>query len=259
MAPGRARFDAAATNRCDTRPVARWRTATAAAAALIYLALWVGIERGWSWLGVVDRRLLEPAYEFGRDHPGWVHAWDVFCLVLGPDVLRVATMVLVIVLLRRRRVWPAMFLFVCVVLSWAVTQFAKELADRPRPSTALVSAWSSSFPSGHALGVLVAVLALLTVLLPSVPRRRRAWVMAAGAVLVVAIGAGRVVLNVHHPSDVVAGWALGYLYYLACLPLLGHRDGGPVDTGTGDPLRTRSSPHPRAPDVPRTRSGRIDA
>jgi membrane-associated phospholipid phosphatase len=26
-----------------------------------------------------------------------------------------------------------------------------------------------------------------------------------------------VVLNVHHPSDVLAGWALGYAYFVACL------------------------------------------
>jgi membrane-associated phospholipid phosphatase len=33
----------------------------------------------------------------------------------------------------------------------------------------------------------------------------------------VAIGIGRVVLNVHHPSDVLAGWSLGYAYFVACL------------------------------------------
>jgi membrane-associated phospholipid phosphatase len=32
-----------------------------------------------------------------------------------------------------------------------------------------------------------------------------------------AIGIGRVVLNVHYPSDVVAGWALGYAYFVACV------------------------------------------
>ena len=41
-----------------------------------------------------------------------------------------------------------------------------------------------------------------------------------GGVLVVLVGSARVVLNVHHPSDVLAGWALGYLYYLLCMRLV---------------------------------------
>lgn len=36
----------------------------------------------------------------------------------------------------------------------------------------------------------------------------------------VVIGIGRVVLNVHHPSDVLAGWSLGYAYFVACLLLV---------------------------------------
>jgi membrane-associated phospholipid phosphatase len=80
-----------------------------------------------------------------------------------------------------------------------------------------VTAPSTSFPSGHALGVAVGVLALLTVVLPVVRRPLRAWLVALGALIVVTIGIGRVVLNVHYPSDVVAGWALGYAYFVACL------------------------------------------
>ena len=38
-----------------------------------------------------------------------------------------------------------------------------------------------------------------------------------GAAVVVMIGVSRVVLNVHNPSDVLAGWSLGYLYLLACV------------------------------------------
>jgi undecaprenyl-diphosphatase len=34
---------------------------------------------------------------------------------------------------------------------------------------------------------------------------------------VLAVGFGRVALNVHHPSDVLGGWALGYLYFAACM------------------------------------------
>jgi undecaprenyl-diphosphatase len=67
---------------------------------------------------------------------------------------------------------------------------------------------------------MVGVLALLTVVLPVINRRLRAWLVAVGAVTVIAIGVGRVVLNVHYPSDVLAGWALGYAYFVACLLLV---------------------------------------
>ena len=99
---------------------------------------------------------------------------------------------------------------ISVELSGVLTEVAKAAADRPRPAEALVNASSSSFPSGHAVGVMVGVLALLTVLLPVVGRPLRVWLIALGVVIVVAIGVGRVVLSVHNVSDVLAGWALGY-------------------------------------------------
>jgi undecaprenyl-diphosphatase len=85
----------------------------------------------------------------------------------------------------------------------------------------MVYAASTSFPSGHALGVMACVLALSVALAPYTRRGLRPWLAAAGVIVIVAVGVGRVALNVHHPSDVVAGWALGYLWFLACLPLLG--------------------------------------
>ena len=113
-----------------------------------------------------------------------------------------------------------MFLLISVELAGLVTEAAKYAANRPRPATALVYAPSTAFPSGHALGVMVGVLALLTVALPVVRRPLRGWLIALGVVIVVAIGIGRVVLNVHHPSDVLAGWALGYAYFAVCLLLV---------------------------------------
>jgi len=53
--------------------------------------------------------------------------------------------------------------------------------------------------------------------LPVVRRPLRCWLIALGAVVVIAVGVGRVVLNVHYPSDVIAGWAFGYAYFVACL------------------------------------------
>ncbi|MGH3560643.1 MAG: phosphatase PAP2 family protein, partial [Mycobacterium sp.] len=53
----------------------------------------------------------------------------------------------------------------------------------------------------------------------------RVAAVAVGALIVVAVGFGRVALNVHHPSDVLAGWALGYVYFLVCARLLRPTDG----------------------------------
>jgi membrane-associated phospholipid phosphatase len=150
-------------------------------------------------------------------HPGWVTAWNVFCTVLGPTAFRLVTLIVIIFALTRRNVRVAFFLVISVELTGIITEIAKFAANRPRPATALVSAPSTSFPSGHALGVMVGVLALLTVVPPVVRRPLRVWLIALGAAIVVAIGVGRVVLNVHHPSDVIAGWALGYAYFVACL------------------------------------------
>ncbi|MDG4663194.1 phosphatase PAP2 family protein [Mycobacterium sp. 236(2023)] len=192
-----------------------WLAGSAVIAVGVYVLLWVGYRQDWPWIAQMDSAALEPAHAFGVTHPGWVTGWDVFCTVLGPGAFRLAVLVIVIVAFARRRVRLAMFLVISVELSGLVTETAKHFADRPRPDTALVSAWGTSFPSGHALGVMVAVAALL-----AVARPRPAWAVVLGAAVVVTIGVGRVVLNVHHPSDVLAGWALGYAYFVVCLLLL---------------------------------------
>ena len=80
---------------------------------------------------------------------------------------------------------------------------------------------SSSFPSGHALCVSAAVLALSVIVLPLIRRELWGWVIATGVLdRLRRSGSGRVVLNVHNPSDVLAGWALGYMWFAACLLVL---------------------------------------
>lgn len=189
----------------------------------VYVLMWLGYIQNWAWLAHIDAWALEPMHRLGEAHPGWVTAWDVFCTALGPTVFRLVVLVVIVVALTRRNVRVAMFLVISVELSGLVTEVAKTLVDRPRPDTAMVTAHSTSFPSGHALGVIVAVLALLTVTLPVVRANRRGWLVALGVVIVVAVGGGRVVLNVHHPSDVIAGWALGYAYFVACLLMISPR------------------------------------
>jgi membrane-associated phospholipid phosphatase len=217
-----------------------WLAWSAALAAAVYAALWIGYVLQWNWLTIVDSTALDGFHRYGSAHPGWVTGWNVFCAVLGPTAFRLVALALIVVSFARRNVRVAMFLLISVELSGLVTEAAKYAVNRPRPATALVFAPNTAFPSGHALGVMVGVLALLTVALPVVRRPLRGWLVGAAVVIVVAIGIGRVVLNVHHPSDVVAGWALGYAYFAVCLLMV-------------SPWRpiTEADEIPEAPDIAR--------
>jgi undecaprenyl-diphosphatase len=192
----------------------------AASALALYALMWIGFAQQWRWITAMDNAALDPLHAYGENRPGWVTFWDVFCTVLGPTVFRLAALVVIVVALVRRNLRTALFLVISVELSGLVTEAAKAVADRPRPAGALEYAWGSAFPSGHALGVMVGVLALLTLCLPITRAQSRIWLIALGAIIVLAIGAGRVVLNVHHPSDVLAGWALGYVWFVVCLLLV---------------------------------------
>jgi membrane-associated phospholipid phosphatase len=198
-------------------PRKSWLLGSAAVAVAVYALMWIGYVSQWNWMTTLDSPALESFHRYGVTHPGWVIGWDVFCTVLGPTAFRLLTLVVIVVALVRRNLRAALFLVISVELAGLVTEIAKWVADRPRPDTAFVYAYSTSFPSGHAVGVTVGVLAMLTVALPVVRRPLRAWLIALGVVVAIAIGVGRVVLNVHHPSDVLAGWALGYAYFVACL------------------------------------------
>ncbi|MDT5208867.1 MAG: hypothetical protein QOF67_1282 [Mycobacterium sp.] len=197
-----------------------WLIVSAALAVAVYVLMWIGYASQWNWLMTIDSSWLDATHRYGVAHPGSVTSWNTFCTVFSPGVLRTLTLVVIILALVRRKLRVALFLVISVELSGLITEIAKRAADRPRPTTALVSASSSSFPSGHALGLMVSVLALLTVVLPVIHRPLRVCLVALGAFTVIAIGIGRVVLNVHHPSDVLAGWALGYAYFVACLLIL---------------------------------------
>lgn len=211
--------------------VERGRWGSLCTAVLLYGVLWIGWEQGWVWLSSLDTWLLNA---LSVDHAGWVRAWDVLCTFLGPNAFRIISLIAIILLLVQRYRRTALFLFLSIEFSGLVTEFAKRSADRPRPVTAMVNAYGTSFPSGHALAAMVGVLALLTVVLPMVSHIWRILLVVLGATVVIVVGVGRVVLNVHYPSDVVAGWALGYLYYWLCVaivrpvPML--RTGPPVES-----------------------------
>ena len=95
----------------------------------------------------------------------------------------------------------------------AAVVITKTIIGRSRPpaSLHLVSERDAAFPSGHATdsaAVLVAIALVLAVFVLHRPIMRVGSI-AAAVLLSGAIGTSRLVLGVHWPTDVLAGWALG--------------------------------------------------
>jgi len=138
----------------------------------------------------------------------------------GPTLAGVALVAALALLGLGQRV-PALYVAVASAGAGALNSLLKLAFSRPRPVTLahLAQAGGFSFPSGHAMASASIYGAIAVVAVLRFPERRW-WVIGACALVVLAIGASRVYLGVHYPSDVIAGWALGASWPLWLQPLL---------------------------------------
>ena len=131
-----------------------------------------------------------------------------FLNVLGGGLVTIPLRVGVGVWLIVRTRWRALAAW---LLTWAVAELvlagAKSFFHRGRPPDPLAEVVGFSFPSGHAVAGAATAVALVLVLLPAGPKRRR-WELAAVAFAFV-MALSRVYLQAHWFSDVVAGVLLG--------------------------------------------------
>jgi len=140
--------------------------------------------------------------------------------LLGYEGLRLVSAIVVVYFLLRRR-WS-------LLIGWIVTVGLGELLNlllksafvRPRPVfiQPILIEHGYSFPSGHAMGSLIAY-GLLSYLICSAIRRwpMRLLVVLAAISLILLVGFSRMVLGVHYLSDVIGGFATGGLWLVVSI------------------------------------------
>jgi undecaprenyl-diphosphatase len=152
--------------------------------------------------------------------PGWLESGVVDLTALGGNfVVTFVTLAVAGFFFLARKPHAAAFVLIAV-LGAALLGFAAKLGfDRPRPDLVPhgVVVHTSSFPSGHAAG------AAATYLTPGAQlarfqreRHLKVYVLGLAVAVTVAVGASRVYLGVHWPTDVLAGWTLGAGWALLC-------------------------------------------
>jgi undecaprenyl-diphosphatase len=134
--------------------------------------------------------------------------------VLGLTVFFVAGFLVLQGLWRR-----ALFVMAASFGGWFLNGALKQLFQRPRPDVVphLREAMSMSFPSGHALQSAVVYLTLGALSMRIAQRRlTKVYCITVAMFATALVGASRIYLGVHYPTDVLAGWLLGLSWALLC-------------------------------------------
>lgn len=194
-----------------------WQRCCLAAAVLLTLALFSLARFYDKFPG--DQRALVAFQGFQTD---WLDTAARAISSVGRPYVAVSLVLaaaLLLVVLRRRSDGLTVAL---VLVPMLVGDGLKRVIERPRPDHLLAGTESSSlsFPSGHSVYALLfggVLIYLLEKVVPQ-PALRRGLQVGLG-VLILAMGASRVYLGVHWPSDVIGGYLYGGLALLAVIAL----------------------------------------
>lgn len=185
--------------------------ALALAAALPVTLLALLIREQFNPLISFDNAVIRHATDFTRSH----HLTGFFVFVQEVSqpkwLMALGTLVCLWAWLakdlRNRALWG----FATLMVGWFVGYASKLLVQRARPVVAdpVSHAPGYSFPSGHALNITVFATVMVFVLWPLMSRTGRKVAVAGATALVLLVGADRMFLGAHFPSDVLAGVLLG--------------------------------------------------
>lgn len=170
----------------------------------------------------------------------WIHeaVRDITSLggVFLSTLITIGAVIALLFLRMRREAW---LLGATVFFGWMLNNLMKWLVGRPRPEIVphLTEAGGNSFPSGHSFGSAMIYIGL-AIAFASLSRRHsvRYTLIGTAMVLSAMIAWSRVMLGVHFPSDVVAGWLGGAAWAFTAAALLYKPTRAVADSELGERL-----------------------
>jgi undecaprenyl-diphosphatase len=152
--------------------------------------------------------------------PGWLEGAARDVTGLGGDtVLTLVTVAVAVYLVMAGKRGAALLVVLTVCGGLVLSTLLKIGFERPRPDLVphAVRVYTASFPSGHAMLSAVTYLTLGALLARFEEQRRiKAYFLGLAVFLTLLVGASRVYLGVHWPSDVLAGWCVGAAWAAFC-------------------------------------------
>jgi undecaprenyl-diphosphatase len=198
----------------------------------LHLTVGLGLSLGALWLfGGISEDIVhhDPLTQFDLAiaHAFYRHASPTGVAIakavslLGSPAFVAAWGLMLVALLLVRRQYMLLGGWIAALAGGGLLDVAlKRVFHRARPTwdVPLLTARGWSFPSGHAMGSLVAYGMLAYLLVRETHRhQQRLAVIACATVLILLIGLSRMYLGVHYFSDVIGGYAAGVVWLGACI------------------------------------------
>lgn len=132
----------------------------------------------------------------------------------------------------KRKRMLALHIGLIAISGTALSHGIKRVVQRARPDVPLIESLRTySFPSGHALSSVIFCSILVYLLWRANIQLVWKWLFALLLFLfAMTIGISRIILKMHYPTDVIAGFCLGFAWVILSFFLLGLKSHGPQET-----------------------------
>jgi undecaprenyl-diphosphatase len=152
--------------------------------------------------------------------PAWVESALLDLTAIGgPTVLALVVLAVVGFLALQTRYRTALVVLITSASGEVANIAIKNAFMRPRPTVVphLREAFSTSFPSGHAMESAIIYLTLGAMLMRLAERRiTKLYCMGMAIFVTFLVGMSRVYLGVHYPTDMLGGWIFGFMWASLC-------------------------------------------
>lgn len=137
---------------------------------------------------------------------------------IGEPIFVVAVAIILMVYLawKMKNYRALLFILLTFAAGNVLNQLLKKWVQRPRPEIE-DQLTSFSFPSGHSMSGLLYLFAAAYILSENNKKVRKIQLWAGAIVLTILIGLSRVAGARHFASDVLAGWSVGFTWFIICV------------------------------------------
>lgn len=161
-----------------------------------------------------DTKLIHFFAPYSADN--FIQVMKIFTFFGSSKFLLPTYVLIVTYFLLKRQPVISLSIAIIAITGTALSHGAKLLFQRARPNLPMVEPLKTySFPSGHALSSFIFCSILIYLISRSNMHVALKWVLSALLLLfALTIGMSRIVLKMHYPTDVLAGFCLGFIWVI---------------------------------------------